>query len=105
MKIREKLNKIRNTIYLLGFLSWLLLTLAASLVFSKTQHNNSFPIVILIPFALFMIMCFYAIFGIRCPQCRGILGYAVSWPMGKWLNISEKIKFCPFCGVNLDSEI
>jgi predicted Na+-dependent transporter len=94
MKIREKLNKIRNKIYLLGFLSWLLIV--ASMVFSETQHNNSFSIVMLIPFGLFMAVCIYAIFGIRCPQCRGILSYAVSWPPGKWLNISEKIKFCQF---------
>jgi len=103
MKIREKLNKTRKKIYLLGFLSWVLIL--AVMVFSATQKNDSFSALILIPFALFMFVCFYSIFGIRCPKCKGMLGYALVWPLGKWLNISEKIKFCPFCGVELDSEI
>lgn len=103
MKIREKLNQTRKKIYLRSFLSWVLIL--ASMVFSAIQNNDSFPILILIPFALFMVMCFYSIFGIRCPKCKGMLGYALSWPIGKWLNLSEKIKFCQFCGVNLDSEI
>lgn len=105
MKIREKLNQTRKKIYLFGFLSWVLLL--ASMVFSAIQNNDSFPILISIPFALFMFMCLYSIFGIRCPKCKGILGYALVWPIGKRFkfNISEKIKFCQFCGVNFDSEI
>ena len=103
MKIREKLNKTRKKIYLIGFLSWVLV--AASIVFSATNENDSFEMLILIPFALFMFSCLYLLFGIRCPKCKGVLGYVVSWPPGKWLDISEKIKFCPFCGIELDSEI
>lgn len=74
------------------------------MVFLEIQNNDSFPTLILIPFALFMFMCFYSIFGIRCPKCKGVLGYAITWPLGKWLNISEKIKFCPFCGVEFGSK-
>lgn len=103
MKIRDKLNKTRKIIYLVGFLSWVLF--AASIIFSATKKNSSFEIIILIPFALFMLSCLYLFCGIRCPKCKGALGYAICWPYGKWLNISEKIKFCPFCGIELDSEI
>jgi hypothetical protein len=44
MKIREKLNKDRNKIFLLGFISWVLF--AAGIIFSGTQKDNSFPILI-----------------------------------------------------------
>lgn len=103
MKIREKLNKTRKKIYLLCLISWALTV--AVLVLSETQQKNSLSILIFITFALFMFMCFYAIFGIRCPKCKGTLGYALCWPPGKWLDISRKIKFCPFCGIELDLEI
>ena len=103
MKIREKLNRTRKKIFFLGFISWILF--AAGIVLLALQKNDEFPILILIPFGLFMFMCFYSMFGIRCPKCKGMLGYALSWPVGKWFSISEKIKFCQFCGVAFDSEI
>jgi hypothetical protein len=43
------------------------------------------------------------LFGLRCPNCRGYLGYAIQWPYTFW-GISEKIKYCPFCGVSLDTD-
>lgn len=101
MKIREKLNQTRKRLFLLAVLSWVLVIVA--LIFSDMQNNDSFPPLILIPFGLFMFICFYSIFGIRCPKCKGMLGYTICWPPG--LNISKKIKFCPFCRVEFDSEI
>lgn len=103
MKIRENLNKTRKKIYILGFLSWVLFL--AGMVFLAMQKNDSFPTLILIPFALFMFSALYLLFGIHCPNCKGMLGYTICWPPGKWLDISEKIKFCPFCGIGLDSEM
>ena len=47
----------------------------------------------------------YLLLGIRCPRCRNRLGYAISYPCGRWYGISEKIRFCCFCGVELDSEL
>lgn len=103
MKIREKLNQTRKKMFLLSFTFWVLII--AGLVYSTIQKNDLFPILILIPFILFIFTCSYSLFGIRCPKCKGVLGYALAWPLGKRLNISEKIKFCPFCGVDFDSEI
>lgn len=103
MKIREKLNQTRKKMYFLGLISWVLFV--AGIVLMASQKNNYFPILILIPFALFMFICFYSIFGIICPKCKGVLGYVLVWPPARWFNISEKIKFCPFCGIDFDSEI
>jgi hypothetical protein len=33
--------------------------------------------------------------GIRCPKCRGSLGYGAA--------LSSKLRFCPFCGVCFDT--
>jgi len=53
--------------------------------------------------ALALVLCL--VFVVRCPSCGGSLGYALSWPF-KWdYSVSEKIKFCQFCGVSLDKEI
>ncbi|MFH1458993.1 MAG: hypothetical protein ABIG64_01285 [Candidatus Omnitrophota bacterium] len=101
MKIREKLNKIKNRLYLMGFLAWL--AFPATIILSTI--NKNFSIYILIPFCIFGFCCMALIFGIRCPKCRGVLGYVICWPPGKWFKISEKIKYCPFCGLDFDSEI
>lgn len=39
--------------------------------------------------------------ALRCPNCRNNLGYAVQWPVS-W-GVSDRIKYCPFCGVSLDA--
>jgi hypothetical protein len=44
-------------------------------------------------------------FSVRCPNCGETLAFALSWPPTWDLSVSKKIKFCKFCGVNLDKEI
>src|SRR5438552_18112755 len=41
---------------------------------------------------------FYLLFLLRCPRCRGPIGYTVSY-LGNPFSISRRIRFCPFCGV------
>jgi len=43
-------------------------------------------------------------FLLRCPRCRGRIGYTVSYWSGPF-SISRKVRFCPFCGIALDSEL
>jgi len=55
-------------------------------------------------FSMFALVLFM-LFAVRCPNCGGNLGYAVAWPV-KWdHSVSEKIRFCPFCGVSMDKEM
>jgi hypothetical protein len=113
MKIREELNKTRKTVFLFSFLSWILF--AAATVLTGTYKSDSlhtfllaplgFSLFILIPFGLFAFTVLYSFVGIRCPKCKGGLGYALNWPWAPGFSVSERIKFCPFCGVDLDSEI
>jgi len=45
----------------------------------------------------------YSLFFLRCPACDETIGYTVS--PSRPFSISPKIRFCPFCGIALDSEL
>ena len=43
---------------------------------------------------------------IRCPQCRGRIGRAMKeYPIGLFSRTWKTVRFCPYCGVDLDSEL
>ncbi len=75
---------------------------AISLIIS-TVYTIMFSVA-LIGFAIAMGAITFLEFGISCPECRGRIGCAVNYP-GSPLAISSKIRFCPFCGVSLDSSL
>jgi hypothetical protein len=54
--------------------------------------------------AVFFVGTWYLLFFLRCPSSRGRIGYTVSY-MSSPFSVSRKIRFCPFCGVALDSEL
>jgi hypothetical protein len=41
--------------------------------------------------------------GLRCPSCRSNLGVLVLHRGG--LSLDRRIRFCPYCGVELDAEL
>ena len=55
-------------------------------------------------FVVFFAGTLYLLFFLRCPRCRGAIGYVVTYLSGPF-SISRRIRFCPFCGVALDSEL
>ena len=55
-------------------------------------------------FAVFFAATVYLLLFLRCPACRGPIGYTVNHPSGPF-SVSRKIRFCPFCGIPLDSEL
>jgi hypothetical protein len=55
-------------------------------------------------FTAFLAGTWYLLFFLRCPRCRGRIGHTVSYMSGPF-SVSRKIRFCPFCGVALDSEL
>ena len=64
-----------------------------------------FMVVGMIGFFSMFTLVFALLFAIRCPCCGSNLGYAIQWP-AKWdYSVSEKIQFCPFCGVSMDEEM
>jgi ribosomal protein S27E len=46
----------------------------------------------------------YAYIDIRCPQCNNSLGELVIYS-GHPFSISGKFKYCPYCGVDIDSTL
>jgi hypothetical protein len=42
-------------------------------------------------------------FNTRCPQCKGNLATTIN--MGNPFSVSIKIKYCPYCSVDLDSSM
>jgi hypothetical protein len=65
---------------------------------------KAFMIIGLLGFAALMACVAGLLFLVRCPACGGILGYALSWPATWDLSVSKRIKYCQFCGVDLDPE-
>jgi hypothetical protein len=39
----------------------------------------------------------------RCPKCKENLGSMIGWYVG--LKIDRKLRFCPCCGLDFDSEL
>lgn len=67
-------------------------------------QSNTFPIIAMVGFGVAFVTIVYAFFGMRCPKCKGQWGYIAMYS-GNPFAISKKIKFCPYCGVNLDLEM
>ena len=42
--------------------------------------------------------------GIRCPKCENAWGL-LAMQTGGPFSLSKKLRFCPFCGANLDSDL
>ena len=107
MTIRTIINKKMRTI--------MILILSGSIVFgigciiNVWNEPNTPPIIALIGFGVAFVAMIYAFFGIRCPNCRNIIGYIAMYKgpfiPDSILKMSNKIKYCPFCGVNMDSEL
>ena len=100
MKIREIINTQKRKAVITLVLG--MTAFAVSLVISVV-YNVMFYVAF-IGVAIAMAAITFLEFGLRCPHCRGCIGYAVNYP-GSPLAISSKIRFCPFCGVSLDSSL
>ena len=96
---RKVINRAKRRaviIFLSGLAAW---TMFAYL---STTHRVFIPFGVL-GFAGFIGGIFYLYWGIRCPNCRGSLG-SVTVHHGGPFSISDEIRFCPFCGIALDSQ-
>lgn len=91
---RKRMGAIVTHLGLAWFLAWMALSHA-----QPPWLFVAFP-----GFAVFLAGTWYLVFFLRCPRCRGRIGYTVSY-MSSPFSVSRKIRFCPFCGVALDSEL
>ncbi len=75
---------------------------SAGLVISAFPGLSFLPIV---PFVGFGACIIYLHYGVRCPKCRNRVAGLIYLPRGGYFRLSHALRFCPFCGVSLDSEI
>ena len=68
-----------------------------------SDKSTTLPILPFIGFAIFFLSLLYVFWGIRCPQCARRLTPITSY--GGPFSVSKKIKYCPFCGIDIDSEL
>jgi len=53
---------------------------------------------------LFITLIYTYYKGIRCPKCENAWGFLAIQTGGPF-SLSKELRFCPFCGVNLDSDL
>jgi exosortase/archaeosortase len=100
MTIRESLTKKKRKVSIIAFAAWIIFAFG-SILNSKHYAEMS----IFIPtFVIFMACVAYLLFGIRCPKCKGIMGYVISYTSSPF-SISKKINYCPYCGQDLNKEV
>ncbi len=44
---------------------------------------------------------FFAMYGIKCPRCRGNLGTVIG-AAGGFFAVPKKLRYCPYCSVDFD---
>ena len=99
MNVRSVTNKGKRRLSLVAYLGVALFFVGILL---SPINRNMFTLA-LIGFGLTLVAVVYAFFAIPCPRCRTAWGYVAMYS-GGLLSISKKIKFCPYCGVDIDSD-
>jgi hypothetical protein len=80
-------------------------------VYTIWRGHGAPPIVSFVGFGVAFVAIFYAQVGIKCPNCRNRWGYIAVYKVFEFskpfkiFSISNKIRYCPFCGIDIDKEI
>jgi hypothetical protein len=98
MTIREGLHRRRRRLFLIAFALWL--GFIPSML--ATAISPYFAPLLVLCFVGFGACILSIMLRLRCPNCGNNLGYAVQWPPA-W-GISGKIRYCPYCGIDLDTD-
>lgn len=100
MTIRTIINKKKRMISIITYTGFAFFAIGIFV----SERSDYLPLIPLIGFAVAFLSILYAFFGIRCPRCNGQFGYIAMY-LGTPFSISKKIKYCPFCGVDIDTEL
>ncbi len=101
MTVREHLNRKiapARMITLVCLILWF--------VFNPLARTSPYMILLLlVPLVGVAGGAIYLYGGIRCPVCYNRVGNVINMYRGGFLRLSKNIGFCPFCGIDMDSEI
>ena len=100
MTVRDELNRRKRKAGIIAY-SGLAILIISVLALGGGHGISPFA---LAGFAVFAGGILYLLWGVRCPTCRGAIGLVTS-NLSSPFSISRQVKFCPFCGVVLDSEL
>jgi len=101
MTVRDYLNKKIVRVYIIMLICFVLF--AVLIIFERPAGLTALlPIT---PFIGFVACIVYLNFGIRCPDCKNPVAYLSFMSFGGYFCISKKIRFCPFCGIEMDLDI
>jgi len=98
MTARQVLNRKKRSMSILLFVSFMLFVLGIGI----TAVFPLFPVAAFWGFGIFFVTLLYTCFGIRCPRCRRSWGN-LAMSGGTPFSISDQLKSCPKCGLDLDS--
>ncbi len=101
MTIRKQLGKKRCVAMVAAVGCWV--TFMTALISARQWPALGLPVATA-TFLGFIGGVLYLLHGQRCPNCQNNLGYTLQSSPMFW-TISDKLRFCPFCGVSLDTEI
>jgi hypothetical protein len=111
MTIRDYLNKKKAKASLISFfgIGIFILNIVYQIVANpdsiRLNSINGYILIIgLMGFFIGGAGVLLGLYGIKCPNCKGTLGYILS-NSGSFLTKSKKIRFCPYCSVDFDSNL
>ena len=101
MTIREYLNKKKRKCFSIFFTAIGIYGFSLAL-FDYIDNMYIIATVGLCSFVIIVVCFWYAYFKICCPICKNSLGCIVFAHNKKASSILDKVKHCPFCGVDID---
>lgn len=100
MTIRDYLNRRKTRISVIALISWAMFFVGLL----SCKKAPILGIIAVVGFIAFLASVLYLIFALRCPNCKSMLGYVTTY-CHTMFKISQRFRFCPFCGVNIDNEM
>ena len=104
MVIREYIRRRINRIRRFALVAWFgLFACALGLIYGPREAQTVMLIGLVLSGAAFFAAFFYLYSGgVRCPRCKGKVGYLV--PYFPLTSTKGPINYCPFCGTSIDED-
>ena len=102
MTMRQKISKRMRVPFVLMLVG---LAIVAVGFVAAAPGGQPELMVVLPGFALFIgASVWLHLFALRCTACFGNCGPVIMQQLS-WMKVSEAVKFCPFCGISLDTSL
>ena len=102
MTMRQKFSRRMRVPFVMMLVGLALLVVG----FAATGPGGRPELLVVLPgIALFIgASVWLQLFALRCTACYGNCGPVIMQQFS-WMKVSEAVKFCPFCGISLDTSL